>query len=236
MFPIPLFYFSLMASETDISNFALQHLGQSQIASSLDTVDKESRLCALNYPQARDEVLAAAMWSCAKRSGTLSKLPESPAYKWGAAYQLPTDFIRLVEIEGQTAWTQTEFFDRQGDLLLINRGGEDGPCSLNIEYISRLEDASRYDASLVEAIAIKLASKLARSLTGSESRAMELRKEYEQVILPNARTIHAAQLYSGKNHPLRQIMQRNFLRGGFGESPDACVKAETIPAPQPQFQ
>lgn len=212
-----------MPSETDIANLALQHLGESRINSIEDTGDKVSRTCKVNFAQARDEALQSARWGCAKTQAALSKLAQAPLYKWRAAYQLPADFIRLIEIEGEDAWTPKEYFDRQGNKLLIGRGedAEDMPDSINIEYISRVEDTTLFDPLLVESIAMLLAMKCARALTGSDSKQAELRKEYEQVVLPRAMTLNAQPINSGANHPIRQMMAKSFMNrarhtGGFG--------------------
>lgn len=202
-----------MPSETDIANLALQHLGESRINSIEDSGDKVSRACRVNFNQARDEALQSARWSCAKTQATLSKLVELPLYKWRAAYHLPADFIRLTEIEGCDAWTPKEYFDRQGRKLLIGRGDDEDDMSetINIEYIARIEDTSLFDPLLVECIATLLAMKCARSITGSDSKQAELRREYEQVILPRAMMLNSQPLNSGVNHPIRQLLSKSFL-------------------------
>ncbi len=215
-----------MATDTDISNFALQHLGESRISSLIDTGDKVSRTCAICYPQARDEALSIAPWSCAKKPAALSKLTAQPLYKWSAAYQLPPDFIRLIEIAGCDAWAPREYFDRMGNVLYIGRGDwygtEEDADSINIEYIWRQTDATQFDPLLVECIAMKMAMKMAKTLTGSDAKAKELREEYERVVLPQARTLNAQQLYSGRNHPIRQQFRRGLLTRGYGGDPGAC--------------
>ncbi|GAA5120679.1 hypothetical protein JIN84_05885 [Luteolibacter yonseiensis] len=203
-----------MPSPTDIANLALQHLGESRITSITDTGDKVSRTCGLNYPQARDEALQTAPWTCAKAQATLTRLSQAPLHKWKAAYQLPVDFIRLCEVGGGGAWFPSEYFDRMGSRLVLGRGDDETPVTLDIEYIFRQEDTSTYDPLLVECLALLLASKMARTLTGSDSKAQALRDEYERVALPRARTLNAQQIYSGKNHPLRQMLGRSVLGGG----------------------
>ena len=201
-----------MPSPTDIANLALQHLGESRIISIDDTGDKVSRTCGVTYPQARDEALATAPWSCAKKQAALTKLATAPLYKWQAAYQLPADFIRLIEIDGTNAWGPSEYFDRMGNQLLTGNEDSDEPgTTLHIEYIFRQEDATTYDPLLVECLALIMAMKMARTLTGSDTKAAQLREEYERVVLPRARTLNATQLYTGKNHPIRQRLKRSLL-------------------------
>lgn len=203
-----------MPSETDIANLALQHLGESRINSIEDSGDKVSRTCKVNFAQARDEALQSARWGCAKTQAALSKLAQVPLYKWRAAYQLPSDFIRMIEIEGEDAWTPKEYFDRQGNKLLIGRccnEDENMPDTLNIEYIARVENMTLFDPLLVESIAMLLAMKCARALTGSDSKQADLRNEYERVVLPRAMTLNAQPINSGVNHPVRSIMSKSFM-------------------------
>lgn len=202
-----------MPTETEIANLALQHIGESRIASIDDPLDKVSRTCRVNFNQARDEALQTARWGCAKKQGSLSKLATAPLTKWAAAYQLPVDFLRLIEIDGDDAWMPREYFDRLGDTLVLGRGWdyEDVSESIIIEYICRLTDCTRFEPLLVEVVAMLLAMKCARTLTGSDSKAQELRQEYEQVVLPRAVTANAAPIYSGHNHPIRQVMRKSFM-------------------------
>jgi hypothetical protein len=202
-----------MASPTDIANLALQHLGESPINSIEDTGDKVSRTCKVNFEQARDEVLQAARWTCAKRQVAVSKLSQAPLYKWSAAYQLPSDFLRLVEIEGEDAWVPREYFDLHGKTLLLGRDQEfdDLPASLNIEYLRKLEDTTLFDPLLVDAISLKLACRCARILTGSDTLAGDLMRQFEQVVMPRAMTINTSQVSSIANPPHRKFIRNSLM-------------------------
>lgn len=208
-----------MPSETAIANLALQHLGETSIISIDDTGDKASRVCGLIYPQARDEALQTAPWSCAKKQATISRQVTDPLYKWSAAFQLPADFIRLIEIDGEIAWEPAEYFDRMGDDLLTNTD----EVTLGIEYIFRQTDATKFDPLLVECIALIMAMKMARSLTGSDTKAAQLREEYERVVLPRARTLNATQIYTGKNHPIRKRLRRSLLNSPLLEGSESAA-------------
>lgn len=203
-----------MPSPTEICNLALLHIGETSIISLTEDTDKTTRVCATAYPQARDEALQSAPWPCAKRQTVLSRLADSPEYGWSGAYQLPNDFLRLVEIQGCNAWGQTEYFDRMGDKLVTSPGwySDDPAATIKIAYIAKLEDSTMFDPLLVECMAIILAMKIVRSLTGSDTKASQLRQEYEQVILPRAMMVTFGQLYSGANHPIRKQLNSSFLR------------------------
>lgn len=195
-----------MASPTDIANLALTLFGNTQIASIEETTDEPSRVCRVNYSQARDECLAMARWSFAKCQVALSKLADAPLFDWSAAYELPIDFIRLVKIQGVDVFGQTEYFDVQGRRLLINPA--DTLATVNIEYIRREENSAIYSPLFVEAVSHKLAQKVCFKLSGSESRAKSLLQEFEQIVMPRCRTVEAQQRRSGENNPTAEMMRR----------------------------
>lgn len=201
-------------SPTDIANLALQLLGEIPINSLEDSNDKTSRTMRLNYAQVRDEVLQSARWNCAKKQEALARITDpEPIYKWSAAYQLPNDFLRLSEIEGEDAWVPKEFFDIHGKTLLIGRDDEidDLPDVLNIEYICRLEDSILFDPLLIEAISVKLAAKTGRILTGSDQVAADMLRQYEQIVMPRAAAINAQMVSSIYNNNHRKFIRNSLL-------------------------
>jgi hypothetical protein len=231
-----------MASETDIANLALQHLGIDPIITIEETANKVSRTCKVNFDQARDEALMTAMWSSAKKQETLTKLTEVPVFNWSAYYQLPADFLRLIEIDGESAWMAEEYFEQHGKKLAVGRGSDSGPETVSILYIRQETNPTLFEPLLVETIAMLLAIKCARTLTGSDNKAQSLREEYERIVLPRAMTVNAAQLYTGHNHPIRKFLNRSFLgRSRSGASllddssriniPESSVGVPSEPAP-----
>lgn len=201
-----------MASQTDIANLALSLIGESAISSINDPSDKPSRICLVNYAQALDETLSLARWSFAKKQVGLSKLTDAPLFKWTAAFQLPSDFIRLCEVEGVDAFYPKEFFDIQGRKLFCGLDSDNEEDeSLHIEYIRREDDPTLYSPLFVEALAYRLAIKISVPLTNSDAKARTLMQTFEQVILPRCMTIDAQQRYSGENHPLRKFLRRSPL-------------------------
>lgn len=203
-----------MASSTDIANLALLRLGESRINSLADETDKNARVCNVNWEQARQRSLMMCRWRFAKKQTGISKLAAAPVYKWQGAYQLPADYLRLTEIEGDDVWQPKEYFDIQGKKLLTFPVNDfDTPsASLNIEYIFDEQDTSQYDASFIEVLSTQLASMVARSLTGSDQIGPALKQELETVSLPKAMEINGHMLYTDNNAPIRKILADSMLR------------------------
>lgn len=144
-----------MDSETHIANIALMRIGQSTIADINDT-DTLARKCKLAYDSARDSVLAMHPWNCATKRVSLATVA-APAFGYSTAFQLPTDYLRIIELNEQCSDYRIE-----GDKLLTDDStGE-------LVYTSRLEDVAKMDPLLKEAICWKLTTDLSRVLKNSE--------------------------------------------------------------------
>lgn len=169
---------------TTICNYALARLGQSQIMS-MEDASKPARFCKRMYPQTRDEVLRSHPWNFAGKRATLAMLLDKPEFEWLYQYQLPTDFLRMLELNSYRTGESLKLFEIEGDRLLTNES------QAQVKYVWRLVDANKFDPLFVEALSVKLASKLAKPLTGSASMATDLLTEYERITAPLARIVDA---------------------------------------------
>ena len=86
-----------MASQTSIVNRALIKLGAQRITS-IDDDDKQARIAKELWDTTRDLELSSHPWTFAKSRAELPALAGTPSFGWGFAYQLPTDFLRMVEV------------------------------------------------------------------------------------------------------------------------------------------
>lgn len=145
-----------MASVVEICNKALSLIGQ-KIIVSLDDNSAEALACRTLWPDLRDRVLRSHPWNCATERISLNKLLETPPYGYRYYYQLPSDFLRLNEIE------PSQFFVVEGSKILADSE------SLSISYVKRLEDSSSYDSELADAFSFLLASELCYQMTSSTS-------------------------------------------------------------------
>lgn len=88
-----------MASETDICNIALSHLGDVANVSSIDPPEgsAQAQHCARFYPIARDALLELHPWSFITKRITLPLLDDS-LEQWQYVYQAPSDALTLLAI------------------------------------------------------------------------------------------------------------------------------------------
>lgn len=89
-----------MASDVDIVNLALSHLGDDATVSSLDPPEGSAQAehCATFYPIARDSLLELHNWKFATKRIALAPvtLPDNAGY--GYAYAEPADCIQVISV------------------------------------------------------------------------------------------------------------------------------------------
>lgn len=158
----------MSVSTVDIVNTALDYIGQQPITS-LDEASPVAEKARRMWPQALDTVLRAHFWKCAGARLELSEHKEKPAFGFARAYQLPSDFVRLVRTEPENARCTVE-----GRLLLT-----DEP-RIAIGYVRRLEDSTLYDAAMRDCLALKLAAMMAFGSAASTALSQDMDARYKE--------------------------------------------------------
>lgn len=174
-----------MASPVEICNLALTHIGDPGNVASIDPPEAstQGRYCARLYPIARDEVQEAHTWRFNTRRKVLTSLalPDAVAGEWSYAYALPTECLRpfAVYVPGITETGRTEDFsveaaDDGTQILFANVEGA------YLKYVVRVADTSRWPPSFVDALAWRLATKLANPITQSDDKLKRALAGYAQ--------------------------------------------------------
>jgi hypothetical protein len=174
----------MSASETTICNLALGKIGARKIIA-LDEESNEARVCRLHYAETRDEVLRHHRWNFAIRRVELSALATPPVFGWGFSFELPTDCLRVFEVNGWDVARRQSVWEVEGRTLVMNVE------TAQIRYLSRVEDANLFDSIFLEALSIKLASKIAVPINGSSQMAGDLIGQYEKITGGRARRTDA---------------------------------------------
>src|SRR5665213_2266376 len=174
-------------SPTSIANIALTEIGEDPISSLIPPDSSRAAIVAAqHYDPSRRAMLEAHPWRCAKRMTTLAAAASAPPFKYGAAYPLPADFIRLYKLDMDLGmpWEIMNLAGI-GPCILTNAGGP-----IDIEYIFDLQDCTQMTPTLVMAVAYDLAAALAIPIAHDASlvSALEAKREGRLSI---ARTIDA---------------------------------------------
>jgi len=145
-------------------------LGEEPILA-LSEDNKPARFCNANYNNQRKMVLRAGRWNSAILRSTLAVISTAPVWGFARAFQLPADYLRLVEME-----SPKERWRIQGRTILSDLS------TMQITYVSDLEDVSIMEDTLQDAIASKLASILAVPLTGNRDLMRDMQAIYKDSV------------------------------------------------------
>lgn len=126
--------------------------------------------------------LDGSAYSASTVAGTYRLLP---AFGWTYQYTLPTDCLRVLEVNDSEDGDGTNPWLIEGRKLLTN----DEECRL--VYLAAPDDTATYDPLFVQALALKLAVKLSDIIRGSTSKTEQLLAQYERVTAPLARRVDA---------------------------------------------
>jgi len=164
-----------MASEVDICNLALWHLGDNATVASLDPPEGSAQAehCARFYPLARDAILELHDWNFATRRGQPAQIT-SPWPQWKYAYVQPADCLRVLAVldpeatddfsmsmpnHGMAQYTPQPFVcetDEEGrEIILTNQE------NALVRYVAYVSDTTRFTPLFVTTLTWHLASLLA---------------------------------------------------------------------------
>ena len=206
-----------MATDIDICNLALSHFGARPINSFNDGSDA-GRLCGVFYEQTLDEVLRAHPWNFAIKRTTLSRLADAPVYKYAYAFQLPQDYIRVLSINKLNVYDESHHYEIEKGRELLT----DYPEVL-LRYVYRMTDTTKFDDIFIEALSLKLASKLSTSLSEEAGMSGQMLSEYKMLLEPLAKFVDASEDRPGlesqpSNSRLARIRRQGQIIGDGGSS------------------
>jgi hypothetical protein len=169
-----------MTSVVDICNIGLVNLGDQKIASLTDN-NERARLCNLRYSDTRDAVLRSYPWSCAVSRAKLARSSTAPTWGFSFKYALPSDCLRVLDLYD---WNDEHHIEN-GFLVTDSEQAW-------IKYVKRIEDPNEFDALVIHAIGLRLASEIAEALTGRPELRDHMLAKY-QAVLSDARTADSSE-------------------------------------------
>lgn len=205
-----------MTTKTEIANQALSLLSSGTITNVSDNDDAKSRVINANFDSVAKQVIRSHRWSCCIRRANLARLAEEPTktetYGYRYKYQLPSDNLRFLDLNGEPWKNKTRSFDINGSELHTN------DTKAYIRYVAWVSNTEEWDVLLAEAVGIKLAMRIARQITKDGMSGEQLLRLYQEVV---AKAIHvdAMEVGSGENSPLERILESSPLvvsSQGFG--------------------
>lgn len=144
-------------------NMALDLIGQRPVSQEGEST-REAETCARNWEQALQIVLARGAWTGARKRATLARVATDPAFGWTAQYELPADFLRVVE-------TNAIDWMVEGGRFLTDADTAD---TIELVYITKSPVLDRLHPELIDAIAAELAARICSGLTHDKGQAEKL--------------------------------------------------------------
>lgn len=199
-----------MASEVDVCNLALSHLGDTATVSSINPPEGSAQAehCQRFYPIARDSLLEMHFWNFSMKRATLAQLTNTWS-QWKYAYALPSDCLNPIAILPPEAYddyatrfvpTDTPFFGQ--NLSPSVAAGRYVPQPFSIEmdasgneiiltnqeqailrYTYYVTDTTKFSPLFVMTLSWHLASMLAGPVIKGDAGAAEAKRCQQMMIM-----------------------------------------------------
>jgi hypothetical protein len=173
---------------------ALSLIGAQRINALTDQSKNARELNAI-FEFYRESELRAHNWGFAIRRVKLPALVETPPFGYNRYYQLPPDFLKLIQAGDRSpgvSLTNYRIFSEQeyaieGDRIAWGPLGSTGASTtpglpLPIRYIARITDPTKFDALFVTAFAARLGMEVCEQITGSSDKDTKAAAAYDRAL------------------------------------------------------
>lgn len=188
-----------MASKVSICSNALLMLGAQTINSLTENSDR-ALLAANLYDSTRDDVLRSHPWNCATKRVILAPEATAPAFGYGAAFVLPPDWLRTLEV-GEFGY-ELDYKTENGRILADT-------SALPLRYVFRNDQEATWDAMLVKAMELRMAAEMAYAITSSASMADLMFNKLQQ-------HMKQARAVDGMDDPPQELGDYPLMQARFG--------------------
>jgi hypothetical protein len=196
-----------MTERVDIANLALSWLGEADITSLEDDLER-ARQMRINYIPARDATLEAHEWTFATKRFIPGQNAVAPEYGAVFAYEIPPDCLRVVSCDrndGSQPITAPIGSLEQIDWILEGKQILTNEAAIYCRGIFRVTQEGKFSPLFVHALAAKLAYLTALNLTASAEIQANMLALYQQFIME-------AKTRDGLQGRSRRIRNRTLLK------------------------
>ena len=184
----------MATSKVNICSNALLLLGDSPI-SSFNGDSNRALLSSNLWDNARQAVLRAHPWNCAKEMVALAPETGAPAFDWDYKFLLPGECLRVLFV-GQEGDPDDYLVNGRRILANVN--------PLYLTYIYDNTDIASWDASLVQAMEVYMAARMAYPITKSTTLRDSMYAEY-------ANLLKTAKSIDGQEEPPQTVGDSPFI-------------------------
>ena len=170
----------MAASDVAIANLALTKLGDLRITS-LSENTKPAREVSAVYAMLRDKLQRTYNWRFCVKRAVLAAEVDVPVFDYSFQYPVPSDCLRILQINAyypapdlsDLISSGGQEYQLEGGKILTRSSG-----SLNLRYLCRISDPTKFDTAFDEAFAASIAYNVAESLTQSDSKKSMALQDY----------------------------------------------------------
>lgn len=162
----------MATSDVAICNLALQKLGAARITT-LTEDSRNARTMNNCYEHIRDVEIRRHKWNFARKRATLAPSAVTPAFDFDYAFPLPTDCLRLLPPNRSPLDWQIE--SHEGQSCILTNDGD----TLEVVYLARITDPTRFDVSFAEMLACRLADHCCEEITQSNTKRAAAMEDYK---------------------------------------------------------
>jgi len=164
-------------SEVSICNMALVRLGQSRISSMTQQGRLEAELSSIFYEPTVSELLTDYEWAFATERASLAVSAETNLTNYTYKYTIPNNCLRIISfIDGNSYADITDDWAIEGKYVYSNT------IPGYIKYIRTITNPSVFPQLFVEALYLRLATKMCLKMTQDQSLLGMLFQEYSAAL------------------------------------------------------
>lgn len=179
-----------MASQLEITNHALDLLGETSISDINATTEPAEKLLGA-WDATRDRALRSHLWHFSIRRRSLAADATAPVWGFTKAYTIDGDVVRVVQVDqyfpgvvlSDLVGSDTSAYRIEGGKILT-----DIAAPLKVRWVLNSIDVGAWDPCFAVVMACNLADRLSTRVTGSESVKARIKEERRVALLEAVRT------------------------------------------------
>ena len=179
----------MATSDVAIANLALTKLGDLRITALSDNTKPAREINAV-YGMLRDKLQRTYNWRfCVKRAAIAADVA-TPVFDYSYQYSVPTDCLRILQINAYYPAPDLSDLISSGGQEYVIEGGKILTRSsgvLNLRYLARIEDTTRFDSSFDEAFSALIAYNVCEALTQSDAKKNAALRDYRMALMDAVR-------------------------------------------------
>lgn len=175
----------MASSDVAICNLALTKLGDLRITALSDNTKPARELNAV-YGMLRDKLQRTYNWRFCVKRAQLAADVAAPLFDFISQYTAPADLLRILQVG--TYFPSPDLSD------LIGSGGQEWVLEggkiltrdsgqLNIRYLARITETTRFDPSFDDAFSALLAYNVCEALTQSDAKKNAALRDYRMAVM-----------------------------------------------------